>query len=314
MASAKLWLALLGTTASLGAQAGLVMTQSRTTEGGHGEAVHSVMRMSVQGDHARSDVLELSQDNPMMGTGSYVLMTAGKSELTIVKPSEKTFMRMDSRDMRGMGRLAGRMDSQDGMEVTDLKVEKKVDEAGPTMLGLPTRHLVYEISYSRPVPKQAIKVSNDIKETRELWVTKALEAKVAPLTQFKSFSEGMGSVSGSMAGVLEVDKQLRAEGFALKSVTTTESKMNIGVTMLNPATMLAHGRGGSSRTVMELTELKEDDLPAQHFAVPSGFSEREMMNPNAGAMPDLNKLMGSRGSEPGKEPAQMPDLNNIPGR
>jgi len=320
MSLAKWSIFVLGSVASLAAQAGLVMTESRTHEDAHGRSSRSVMRLSVQGDQARSDMVEMSQDNPMMSAGSYVLLTSGKSEMLIVQPAQKTYMRMDSRDMRGMGRMAGKIDQQHvGTELSDLKVEKKLDEAGPTMLGQPTRHLIYAISYSRPLPNQPIKASTDVKETRELWVTHGLDAKVASLSGFKAFSEGMGPMSGSMAELGEIETRLRNDGFALKSIRTTETRMNLGLgtgaAVLNPGLLLMNSRGGTARSVVEITDLREDEVPADRFAIPKDYVEREMMNPNAGSMPNLDSLPGGRPGDPGKQRPQlpqMPDLDNIP--
>ncbi len=318
MPGARLWLLLLGTCASFGAHAGLVVTQSRTTEGKENSS-HSVMRMSIQGDHARTDVLELSQPNPMMGVGSYILMTAGKSEMLIVNPAQKTYTRMDSRDMRSFGQMAGKAEQAQqqqggGAFVTDLKVEKTKDEAGPSMLGMPTRHLLYSISYVRPMgdQNQPIKLHSDVKETRELWVTHALDSVAGQTSDFRAFAERAGGMSGSMAQLVEVDKQIAAEGFALKTVMTSDSRMQVsgGAAMLNPATMFMKGKGGGSRSVMEVTEVHQGELAADQFALPQGYTERELMNPNAGAMPDLNQMPGSH--PPAGNTPQMPDLNNMP--
>jgi len=325
MRAARLWLLVLGSAGpSLSAYAGLVVTESRTTEAQKGQSTHSVMRMSLQGEQARTDMLEFSQPNPMINAGDYMLMTAGKSEVIIVNPTDKTYMRMDSRDFRGFSQMAGKAEESQqaqggGQFMTDLKVEKTTDEAGPTMLGLPTRHVVYSITYQQPIglQNQPMKMHSDVKETRELWVTHGLDSSAGSMADFHAFAERSGGMSGSMAQLTEVDKQIAAEGFVLKSVRTSESKMAMptGLAVLNPAILLARGKGGSSRTLMEVTEVKQSELPADAFVLPKGYTERQMMNPNAGAMPDLNQIPGShapQGGQSGQATSQMPDLNNMP--
>jgi len=163
---------------------------------------------------------------------------------------------------------------------------------------------------------QPIKMHTEVKETRELWVTRALDASAGAMSDFDAFAERSGGDGSSMAQLTELNKQIAAEGFALKSVRSNESKMAIpgglGVAMLNPAILLARGKGGSSRTLMEVTEVKQADLPAEAFVVPKGYTEREMMNPNAGAMPDLNQIPGGHPPQGAPGPAPMPDLNSIP--
>ena len=321
MRGRTLWLLVAGSGASLAAHAGLVATQSHTTDSGHGEKSHSVMRMSIQGDRARTDIVEFSQPNPMIGPGSYMLMTAGKSEVIIVNPAQKTFMRMDSRDMSGFGQLAGRAEKSQqqqggGAFMENLKVEKTKDEAGPTLLGQPTRHIVYSISYVQPIglQNQPIKMQSNVKETRELWVTHGLDAAAAQMADFKGLAAGAGQMTSSMAQLQDVDKQIAAEGFALKSIITNESKIDMPglgmAAMLNPSLLLMKGKGGSSRSEMEVTELREMEVPADQFVLPKDYSEREIMNPNAGSMPDLNQMQGHPPA--GQGTSQMPDLNNKP--
>jgi hypothetical protein len=307
------WL-VIGAIVSASAQAGLVFTQTSSNNSDRGNASRTVMRLALEADKARGDVLEMSDANPMLGPGAYVLMVADKPGMLIVKPADQAYLRMDPRDFRGMQQMGSQFESnaqEAGAEtgIEDLKVNKKVDEAGPAMLGMPTHHYLYEISYLRPMgmKNSPVKVSMAVTETREIWATHALDAKLAGMSAFKSMASMGMTMGGSMAQLVEVEQQIAANGFVLKSIRTTDSKMHSSIPI--PATMFA--RSKPSRSVMEITELHEEPLQAEQFTLPKGFTEREMLNPNAGSMPDLNKVPGGRRPPAGNPPQGMPDLDKI---
>jgi hypothetical protein len=307
-------LVIMGLLLPCGANAGLVMTQVHVNEAPKRPATRSVMRLSIEGDHARSDMVELSEQNPILGPGSYVLLTAGKRGMIIVNPDQRAYMRMDPKDMRGLQQTSASMEKnmqQSGEDVspTNLKVDKKLDEPGPTMLGVTTRHLVYEVSYSRPIPKQPIPMSIDTKERHELWVTHALDAKLAGMAGFRDAMAGLSTMNGSgNAALVEAEQQMGDNGFVIKSVTSSDSKVHMPI----PSMMSMFGSSGGSRSTMEFTELREEPVAADAFVLPKDFTEREMMNPNAGSMPDLNQVPGGHDQPKGNAPPGMPDLNQIP--
>ncbi len=311
----KRWVLLLGLVASWSVQAGLVITESQTDESANNKSSRTVSRVTLEGDRARSDILEMTESSPMIGPGSYILVAADKPGMLVVNPATRSYMRMDPRDFQGMqqGLAAAEKNVNESggqAEVSDLKVEKKTDEAGPAMLGLPTRHLVYQVSYRRPIGMKVMGLSMMVVEKHDLWVTSALDAKLASYTAFKSLAAGLSRMgSGFSSQLVEVERQIGQNGFALKSTTSSETKMHSAIP--NMATMFARG-GGTTRSSMEVTELREEPVGADLLSLPKGFTEREMMNPTEGSMPDLNQMPSGKGPSPTGTTPGMPDLNNIP--
>jgi hypothetical protein len=319
MAAGRICFALIVLGATVAAQAGLVLVQTQSEDSATGKSSRTVTQMSLEGSKARSDFLEMSEPNPMFGPGTYMLMSGEKSAgMIIVNPGEKTYMRLDPADFQGLVQMGGSVEqniNKQGGEsgITDLTVKKTLDEAGPTMLGMPTRHLVYEISYTRPMgmQNQGFKMGQAITETQEVWATHALDGKLAAIPAYQPMAAGVSNMtSGSSAQLGEVQKEIAANGMILKKVTTTRSKMQSSI----PSPAMLFNRGRQSKSVMEITALREEPMQTEHFVLPKGFVERQMMNPNAGNMPDLDKLPGAPGQS-GQRPhgdSQMPDLNKMP--
>jgi hypothetical protein len=237
---------------------------------------------------------------------------------------------MDLGEMASMQQAVQRMQQQMGGQTggsagsgpQNVVLEKKVDETGPAMLGLPTQHLVYEVSYHQG-PSLPNAPTTEVHEKYELWATRGLDSRFASIPALKRAGE-LAKLNGSGgAEPREVSEALASHGFILKQSFSRESKTTAGATMpmMGPMALMMRGRG-TPRTVssMAFTAIRDESLPAERFVLPKGYAEVEMMNPNMGAMPDLSKLPGAAvpgavpagASPPGNGAQPMPDLNNIP--
>jgi hypothetical protein len=301
------------------AHAGLIFKQTQSSDAANGRQMRIVTEMRVEGGKARADIVEMT-DNPFMKQGSYMLFI-DEDTTFIVNPKDRTYSRMDLGEMQNMQQKSTQMQEQmrrQGASVAaeDLKIKKKLEEPGPTMLGMPTQHVIYEVSYKRPMGPQngPVKMSAQVQETYEIWATRALEAKLAGASAFKKHGGATGPSPGS-AALPEVQEALNSHGLALKTIQTSESK--ITSSMPSPGMMFG-GRHGGSKTTMEITELREESLKPDLFELPKGYTETEMSNPSAGGMPDLNQIPGGRGPSggpggPSMAPMpQMPDLDKMP--
>jgi|GEM_PF-5816433 len=299
------------------AHAGLLFKQLQSSEGDNGQRSRTVTEMRIEGGKARIDLIEVA-DNPFLGQGAYMLFI-DKETTFMVNPKDRTYSRMDLEEMQNMGRMAAQSEEQmhrqgGSISIEDLKVKKKLEESGPTMLGFPTQHVIYEVSYTRPMGLQSgpFKTSMRNHETYEIWATHGLEKELSGVAAFKKQGPGMGFSGGSSA-MAQVGEALSHHGMALKMIQTTESKINL------PGINLLLGRPGgssqSSKTTTEVTELRKASLTPDLFEVPKGYTEVDMANPNAGGMPDLNQTPGGGGpsGSPGGPPMPpMPDLDKMP--
>jgi len=316
---------LAGTPATAGVILHEVQEQSGESFSARGSsALHTEMELSAEGDGMRSDILK--SDSPLTPTGSYMLFP-NDEVFYIVNPANKTYTLMDMAAMAGaqqMGRPTPQQPNGGSTGAQDLVMEKKLDEAGPLMLGLPTQHVVYEISYHRPPPAQipGFITSMEVHERYEIWATHGLDAQAANVPALNRPAARMGGAIGAPQ-LKQVGEALASHGFILKQIVTVESKTG-GAT--GPIALFMHSSHKQS-TSSVVTAIRYENLQPERFVLPQGYTEVGMMNANMGAMPDLSKLPGRPGGPPqtggssqagappppaSGQPPQMPDLNSIP--
>jgi hypothetical protein len=296
--------------------AGLILKQVQSSDDG-GRSARTVSEMRIEGGKTRIDFLE-TVENPYFQPGAYMLFV-NEDTAYIVNPKDRTYSRMDLEEMQNVGRTAAQSEEQmhrqgGSISVEDLNIRKKLDEPGPTMLGFPTEHVVYDVTYTRPMGMQSgpmtMKMENH--ETYEIWATRDLEKELSGAAAFKKRAPGTGFPGGS-AALAQVGEALSRHGMALKMIQTTESKINL------PGINVLLGRpGGSSqrsKSTTEVTALRKESLSPDLFALPDGYTEVDLSNPNAGAMPDLNRIPGGpgpSGGPGGTSTPPMPDLDKMP--
>ena len=134
-------------------------------------------------DGARFKSVFTKSDNPMMAAGFYMLAT-GPGAVYMVNPAAGKYARFSAKDVQQMQQDVQQMDDGFGAqmkaEYKEFKASKDVDEAGPTIVGLATRHYRYTISYQeiRELPGAPMKMIMNVKEVNEFWATKELSALV----------------------------------------------------------------------------------------------------------------------------------------
>jgi hypothetical protein len=292
--------------------AGLQFTEV-SNSGSHGGTTK--IQVVADGAHFKATFIENSQGIPPVGT--YVVGT-GDGEMFIVSPATKAYARFDREQFAGMGQQAAGQAKQAhekaeraGVKHTieNYKLEKLVDEAGPTTFGVPTRHYRYRVSYQDVMRMSGapMAMTNNIEEVHEFWSTTAL-GEAAKVPDFR------GGAGGESTGLESADKALEAErvmakhGMMLKSIVGNKASMG-GMGMMNPLAMLGRGRGSNKATTREIVALDRVDPPRGTFELPKDYQETDMMSlftAAGGQMPDLNAIPGSR---PKPAPA-MPDLNS----
>jgi len=301
---------------ALAAQAGVTMKVRSTTEAGN-NAHHEVTEVISDGDKARVNFIE--SDNPMMGPGSYVLRTAETTYL--VNPERKSYMRIDKAEIDAMGQQASQsmanthqqmqkqgMDAQSTLSGFDFKT--LVDEAGPAMAGMPTRHYKFHLSY-QTTRKLGPGVSQNmgVERTEEFWAATGLPGGGVS----EAIAAASAGMADSFAEVQSAEKTMAEKGLRLKSISTSKTTGGLGGaygTMMNIGTFGAasHAGGRETKRTSEVLELHQGAVAASMFDLPKGYTETSMMGPG-GNMPDLNQMPGA---PPSGQPNGMPDLNHLP--
>jgi hypothetical protein len=177
-------------------------------------------------------------------------------------------------------------------KVSDPKAEKLLDEDGGPMLGYPTRHYKFHITYATTQPMgggNEMVIAND--STEEIWATEALgEEGAAKLLA----GGGGGGIQGSseLSKIAVAGEGAKVPGVVLKRITVTTAKSagkGFGMGMMNK--MMNKSMSKPTKTTVEITRIEKKDLPASMFRVPAGYTETDMFG-GANTMPDLNDPPG----------------------
>jgi hypothetical protein len=319
--------------------AAVTLKEHRVTEIKGGKQQETVEIVS-DGDRAKLTFLE--SNNPMMTTGSYIL--ASPDSMFLVFPDRKSYMRMDMAEMAAMHQTTTQMQQQiheqgaqhgeagGAKTVSNFSFKPLVDEAGPTMLGMPTRHYKFELAYSVSesiAGNKGLSTDHSVQRTEEFWATNAVQMDVSPTAR-----NGLAAMGGdnsasdeSLPQVGDAFKTMRDKGVRLKSNVDVVTSGGLGGSGAVGAWMKIETLGmnkGGKRERKESTDVlafQQGAVPKDTFDLPKGYSESSMMGPG-GNMPNLNQMPGmppNMSNMPGMPPnapnpngAGMPDLNQIP--
>ncbi len=256
-------LALITLLGPVAAQAG-VHYQSTTTIDTPGGPQKTVVEAWAEGESGRVEFKE--SQNPFARTGTYMLTRNGGRTLVLVDPEEKAYGEFSLDGLLGsMGAVMEGMGPLLKIEISAPKVETLLDEPGPEIHGLSTRHIKIRSAYQMKVKVFGMGRPSDVVNEEEYWVTDQLLDK----------SSGMWlKTAKPKTGSADFDRLIAAEmgkftGVPLKSstVTTTTTK----------------GKAQVTRTTMEVTALDKFVKAPVSFDVPAGYKQREMMPQGAAA-------------------------------
>lgn len=265
------------------AQAGWSFKQTvRSTGGQDASAGDSDSRIRVEGGDARID-FEKMADNPIFGSGGYMLLRGQAPKgMFLVSPAKKTFSKFDPAGMAQAMAPMGRATEGSGIkiEISDVRMEKLLEEPGEPIQGLATTHYRYRKSYVMTMDMVAMKMVTAHNVLEDVWMTRDLQFEIA------DFGDVMKQMGGSQMfkefeklSAIDEDKN---PGWALKRVTVDHSKPQ-------GKGMMARMMGAKEETItttIEISELKQEPIPESTFQVPPGFTETQFMQPGAPA-PDL---------------------------
>lgn len=243
--------------APVAARAGFHFQSTTTVETSRGPQ-KTVVEAWADGDKGRVEFKESA--NPITEAGTYMLTRDGGRTLLLVNPEEKSYGEMNLDALLGsVGAVMGGMGPLLKIEISNPKVETLLDEAGPTMLGQPTRHLKFRTAYQMKVKVFGMGKANDVLTEEEYWVTDRLLDK--------SFGMWLRT-SKPKTGNADLDRLIAAEsekikGIPLKSVTVTTTSQG--------------GKVQKTQSTMEVTALDSFTKAPVSFDVPSGYEQREMM-------------------------------------
>lgn len=260
-------LALIALAPALPAAAGIHYQAATTTQPAQGKAQTISVEGWVDGEKARVEFT--ASDNPVMEEGTYMVTQDGGKTLFFVNPKDKTYAEWNLDQMlQTLGSVMQAMGPLLKFEISNVQVTKLGEEAGPTLVGLPTTHTRYRTTYAMKVKVLGMGRSNSIERLQELWTTQSLgEPGLGVWLRNRPMTTGDPDLDAMIAA-----EMAKVQGFPLKSVevsTTTDAKK---------------GKQSVSRTETEVVTLDRNAaVPAASFEVPAGYQRTEMMPTGAGA-------------------------------
>jgi hypothetical protein len=236
--------------------AGVVYSAKTTGEGAKGaEMQSSTVRAWVSEGNAK--VLFEASENPMTESGSYLITRDGGQTIYLVNPEDKTFAKWD---LEAMMQLASGAMKMVNLKITDPKVEKLGEVLGEPILGVPTTHYKFRTSYGMQMKFFGMSQSNTIVQDEEIWSAPSL------------LDAGFGiwlRKSPPKTGDDQFDALMRSEmqkmnGFPLKRITVT-------------TTTDKKGKQETTRTTMEVTDMKMQPIADSTFEIPADYTETELL-------------------------------------
>jgi|CXWL01.1.fsa_nt_gi hypothetical protein len=261
-------LASLALAFALPADAGVTYTMTTSATGPNAKA----MEQTAQGwvTASKMKVEFTSSGNPIMGKGSYLLTQDAGQTMLLVNPKEKTYARFDvDAMMSSVGGMLKAMGAMVKINISNPKVEKLLEEAGPEMLGLPTTHYKFRTSYAMEMKILMSKTSQSSVTEEEMWVTDSLADQAVMGAWLRKGPPKLGDEGFDKLVAAEMSK---AAGMPLKRIATTTTKDDKGHT--NTSTMTT-----------EVTALDRNASVADStFELPAGYKETQLMPAMPGAM------------------------------
>lgn len=232
--------------------AGMTITYAIRGDGRKsGSEKPTTMRMKIDGNSAKMEWIEGDSRQAAGKTGYMVTKDGGKT-LYMVNPEDKSYV-----DMAAMAQLAA---GSFNMKVKEYKTEKLLDEAGPTMLGYPTRHCKFTTSFTMEMAIFGMKRSHSGKSEQEMWITPKVDVGETSIFE-KIGAQAVGGMA-ELQKIMDAERAKVAKGLALKVITTGDSG--------------SPGKPNETKTTMEVTEIKEGGIPASEFEIPKDYKESKM--------------------------------------
>ena len=212
----------------------------------------------VDGDNSK--VLFIDGDRGMMQEGYYLLTTDGGETLYLVNPQDENYFRWSLDGMfAGLGVLMQGVGGMFSIDFSEAHYEKLGEEPGGDVLGRSTRKVTSVTSFVMDMKMLGIKRHDRIESTQEAWVAKGLtDLGLAIWLRTKPPATG----DEDFDALLQKDWE-GMDGFPLRTRTTT-------------TTTNKKGKTSTSVSTMDVTVLREEDVPPSTFVIDPHYTEIEM--------------------------------------
>ncbi len=268
--------------------------KSQSTRTGNKEAVSMMGRGTYAGDQAKIEILDASSSTGGMqafgGKGTYFIVKGGGSEMFLVDPSQKQYMKWDIANMfAGLSKMVNAVGGLVKMQMSDVHIDAHDMGAGETIQGYPTRHVQMTQNYTVTAKVFGRSSTTQSQSTVDYYFAPSLKIanpfvsnsqQMAMLSQMDMFNN-----SDYKNQMIAAQAKIPKSGVPLKTVTTmvsTDSK----------------GKAETTVTTMEMVNFHHTDIPASAFAIPSGYTMVEMPNMTAAAGQGGGSSQGAKADGP----------------
>lgn len=220
--------------------------------------------ITTEGDKGRIDIIE--RDGKKEKGGFYLLTLDGGKTVVMGDKGKSLCTQWDTEDFfRVIGQLIRKAERWANAKITNVKIEKVLEEPGPEILGYPTTHvrIVIEAGLKASVIVKKFKYS--LKITDDVWMAQDLELSPIEQQWIKAMSQ---------TGQKQLDQMLAAwnselPGPILKSET---------VTLLTDRVNQEQRTKIEKMEVIALEELASGKIPEETFRAPQceKVSQKEM--------------------------------------
>ena len=241
--------------------AGWEFTSVTTGDGAQSNMMNMVVKGWTDGDRARMEFT--SSGNPAMQAGTYLITKDAGATMYMVNPQDKSYATWDMAAMMGM---AGGAMKMMGMKYTQPKIEKLLEEDGGKVAGFSTKHYRFRTSYATEMKFLGRKMSTATTEEQDIWATTKLsDAGMRVWLKNRDFKTGNEEFDALVKAQMD-----KVEGFPLKNVSVHTTKDAKGVEQ-------------TTRTTMEVTQIREAKPSAALFEIPAGYTEQSLLPPGVAA-------------------------------
>lgn len=206
-------------------------------------------------DGARSRVELARGDGLLFQDGSIVLSDDGGRTLRVLDPKTKTYYILSFEELFATaGSLLESMGSMFAISFSNPKVEAKPAGPGEPIEGYPTTKYTIVTAYDMTARVLGSEMASRVAMQTEIWTTSRLPAAYATFVHDKGIRTGIAGIDSIIAA-----QSKGVEGFPLRQVTRVRTTQR--------------GRTTEQTTTVSISNIREGEIAAAAFAIPSGYRE-----------------------------------------
>lgn len=218
-------------------------------------------RGQVAGGNARVDLADVKGGAQAVESGGYVIVRDEGARMLMVDPKEKQYYAFDPAEMlAATNSMMKSMGSMVKMEMANPRVTLEVLGDGGTIHGYATRKVRMTQSYSMTVRAMGFGGTTKSADTTDMWIATSLKDIGNPFLRMGNAAAQVDFGNPEYARQLKAANARMPAGVPLKSESRTVSVDEKGKTSV-------------SHSVMEITNLRQGDVPRSAFDIPASYKE-----------------------------------------